>query len=240
MCLFCSLNAMGGGSFRWSAKTFSFFREEKRTQTQTLGSGYPQVGWGFSMWRDGGRKVRYVPRNQGNQTLLAGFPGILPGYPGGARKAWEKSLCSIFVPYFHGNFRKTPPLRMTSSFANVSGKGVMESLNYTCSVEPLPNSACGMWSPGRNYIPPPSSPFSGHTAVFFQGRGGLVNILSPPPTGILYAPPPFFYTPPAPRRAFFFQMHPHATVRVSPGRCQHVLIGLANCTHDKTYNNIHR
>ena len=27
-----------------------------------------------------------IPRNQGNQTFLAGYPGILPGYPGGARK----------------------------------------------------------------------------------------------------------------------------------------------------------
>ena len=47
-----------------------------------------------------GPKVRYVPRNQGNQTFLAGYPGNLPGYPSGARKSLRKeSLCSIFVPY---------------------------------------------------------------------------------------------------------------------------------------------
>ena len=47
----------------------------------------------------GGGKVRYVPRNHGNQTFLAGYLRILPGYPGDARKVWEKkSLCSILVP----------------------------------------------------------------------------------------------------------------------------------------------
>ena len=40
-----------------------------------------------------------VPRNQGNQSFVAGYPGILPGYPGGARKIREKKLCSILVPY---------------------------------------------------------------------------------------------------------------------------------------------
>ena len=76
-------------------------RHEKGTQTQTFESaGYFSVGEGSSTWTGGGQKVRYVPRNQGNQTFWAGYPGILPGYPGGARKVWEKkSLCSIFVPY---------------------------------------------------------------------------------------------------------------------------------------------
>ena len=55
-------------------------RQEKRTQTQTFESGYFPVWWGSSP------KVRYVPRSQGNQTFFAEYPGILPGYPGGARK----------------------------------------------------------------------------------------------------------------------------------------------------------
>ena len=44
--------------------------------------------WGGGLPREGvgGQKVRYVPRNPGNQTFLAGYPGILPGYPGSARK----------------------------------------------------------------------------------------------------------------------------------------------------------
>ena len=46
-----------------------YIREEKGTQTQTFWSGCPPVGWGSSTWRGGGRKVRYVRRNQGNQTF---------------------------------------------------------------------------------------------------------------------------------------------------------------------------
>ena len=49
-------------------------------------SGYFLVGWGSSTCSGGGQKVWYVPRNPGNQTFLAGYPGILPGYPGSARK----------------------------------------------------------------------------------------------------------------------------------------------------------
>ena len=54
--------------------------EEKGTQTQTFWSGYFLVGWGSSTRTGGGQKVRYVPRNQGNQTFWAGYPGISPGY----------------------------------------------------------------------------------------------------------------------------------------------------------------
>ena len=55
------------------------------------------MGWGSSTWRGGGQKVRYVPRNPGNQTFLAGYPGILPGYPGSARKVWEKNVWVQFL-----------------------------------------------------------------------------------------------------------------------------------------------
>ena len=80
-------------------------REEKGTQTQTFGSVYPPVGWGFSTWRGGGRKVRYAPRNQGNHTL-AGYPRILPGYPGGARKCWGKTFVFNSRPLpWPNNFR---------------------------------------------------------------------------------------------------------------------------------------
>ena len=83
---------------RLSSSNLSTVWEEKRTQTQTFWSGYLRAGWGSSTWRGGGQKVRYVPRNQGNQTYLAGYPGILPGYPGGARKVWKKNLCWFFGP----------------------------------------------------------------------------------------------------------------------------------------------
>ena len=59
-------------------------RHEKGTQTQTFESGYFLAGWGSSTRRGGGQKVRYVPRHQGNQTFLAGYPGILLEYPGSA------------------------------------------------------------------------------------------------------------------------------------------------------------
>ena len=58
---------------------------------------YFLVGWGSSTWRGGGQKVQYVPRNPGNQTFLAGYPGILPGYPGSARKVWEKNVWVQFL-----------------------------------------------------------------------------------------------------------------------------------------------
>ena len=59
------------------------------------------MGWGPSTWRGGGQKVRYVPRNPGNQTFLAGYPGILPGYPGSARKVWEKNVWVQFLAPIH-------------------------------------------------------------------------------------------------------------------------------------------
>ena len=87
------------------------FRQEKGTQTQTFWSGYSRVGWGSSTWTGGGQKVRYVPRNQGNQTFWAGYPGILPGYPGIARKVGEKKVRVQFpFPIAWDNKRDDEPL----------------------------------------------------------------------------------------------------------------------------------
>ena len=69
-------------------------------QTQTFGSGCPPVGWGSSTWRGGGRKVRHVPRNQGNQTFLAGYPGICQDFRS-ARKVWEKKIVFNFRSLKH-------------------------------------------------------------------------------------------------------------------------------------------
>ena len=84
----------------WKTSGWFFCCLVKGTLTQTFWSGYFPVGWGSSTWTGGGQKVNMSLEIRGNQTFWAGCPGILPGYPGGARKVWEKkSLCSISVPY---------------------------------------------------------------------------------------------------------------------------------------------
>ena len=71
-------------------------------------------GVGSSTWMGGGQKVRHVPRSQENQTFRAGHPGILPGYPGGARKVWEKNVCVRFSsPSFA---TRAPSKNLLSSF----------------------------------------------------------------------------------------------------------------------------
>ena len=82
-----------------SGPIFILYREEKGTQTQTFGSGYLLVGWGASTLRGGSQKVRYVLPNPGKPNFLAGYPGILPGYPAKSPKSLRRrSLCSILVP----------------------------------------------------------------------------------------------------------------------------------------------
>ena len=47
----------------------------------------------------GGQKLRYVPRSPGVTDFLAGYPGILPGYPANARKFKEKKVSvQVSVP----------------------------------------------------------------------------------------------------------------------------------------------
>ena len=55
-------------------------------------------------------------------------------------------------------------------------------------------------NPGRNYIPPPMPPISGHMVRQFSGEGaGCVYVEAPPPAGIL------FYAPPPPALEGYFQ-----------------------------------
>ena len=63
-----------------------FQARKKEQKTQAFEPRYFLVGWGSSASRGGDQKVQYVPRNQGDQAFLAGYPGILLGYPGGPRK----------------------------------------------------------------------------------------------------------------------------------------------------------
>ena len=53
---------------------------------------------GLSRERGASQKVRHLPRNLGETKLFGGISGILPGYPGGARKVWEKMFVFIFGP----------------------------------------------------------------------------------------------------------------------------------------------
>ena len=57
------------------------------------GRGLPREGWG--------QKVRYAPRNQANQTFLAGYPGVLRGYPAKVPEMSEqKKFVLDFRPLF--------------------------------------------------------------------------------------------------------------------------------------------
>ena len=104
------------GDYRWSFFWGCFFQARKGTQTQTFWSGYLRVGRGSSAWTGGGQRVRYVlrspgkvgkpkvryvlrnPRKVGKPNFWAGYPGILPGYRGMARKVWETKCVQFLVP----------------------------------------------------------------------------------------------------------------------------------------------
>ena len=71
-------------SYTWTRRDLSGTKKEPKPKLLS-----PDIfWWGGGIPREGvgAKKVRYVPRNPGNQTFLAGYPGILPGYPGSARK----------------------------------------------------------------------------------------------------------------------------------------------------------
>ena len=50
----------------------------------------------------GAKKFGMSLATQGNQTFWAGYAGILQGYPGGARKVWEKKFVFNFRPLQNG------------------------------------------------------------------------------------------------------------------------------------------
>ena len=109
--------------------------------------GYFPVGWGSSTRRGGGQKVRYAPRKQGNQTFLAGYPGILPGYPEVARKVWEKKVWVQFsfpMDLSRKKWetpRKPPGLASPKSIARYAKYRCWASYWTTASLNALPPSA---------------------------------------------------------------------------------------------------
>ena len=73
------------------AQKGAFFREEKRNPDPSFCSGYLRVGVGGLPCEGVGLKSSVCPSKPGKSNFLAGYPGILLGYPGGARKVWEKT-----------------------------------------------------------------------------------------------------------------------------------------------------
>ena len=74
-----------------SSPTFSIFRPEfsgtkKEPKPKLFGPDIFRWGRGLPRERVGAKKFGMSLETQGNHTFWAGYPGILPGYPGGARK----------------------------------------------------------------------------------------------------------------------------------------------------------
>ena len=65
---------------------------KKEPKPKLLSPDIFRWGRGLPHERVGGQRFRYAPRNQGNQTFLAGYPGIWPGYPGVPEKFEKKKF----------------------------------------------------------------------------------------------------------------------------------------------------
>ena len=96
--------------------------QEKRAQTQTVRSADLLVGWLSSTWSSGGQKVQYVHQSPGKTKVLAGYPGLLPGYPGGARKLEEKKSVFYFWPLYRAGCTRSENLDVFKGFSLFSQK----------------------------------------------------------------------------------------------------------------------
>ena len=82
--------------------------------------------WGGGLSREGvgAKKFGMSLETQGIKFFWAGYPGILPGYPGSARKVWEKKFGFNFGPYLQKPFRdpfKDPSKTLLGSRGPVAG-----------------------------------------------------------------------------------------------------------------------
>ena len=81
------------------------FQARKKHKPKLLSPDIFWWGRGLPHEGVGAKKVRYVPRSQGNQTFWAGYPRILPGYPGGHPKSLRKKNCVQFWSAANGGLR---------------------------------------------------------------------------------------------------------------------------------------
>ena len=89
----------------------------------------PPVGWGSSTWRAGGRKVRYVPRSQGNQTFWPDIPGFYQDIPKVSEKFEKRksvfnfhSLSAVPLLFFGGGGEITKITKITPPFSKYTPK----------------------------------------------------------------------------------------------------------------------
>ena len=82
----------------WGQKGPSAQGKKMEYKPKLLGPDIFRWGGGSSAQRGGGQNVRYVPRNPGKTNFLAGYAGILPGCPGGARRVIKKKFVFNVCP----------------------------------------------------------------------------------------------------------------------------------------------
>ena len=95
----CSSRCPSGCAIHYGyrAWTFPCCKSGKKKEPKPKRFGPDIFGWGGGLPREGvGAKVPYVLRNPGQPNFLAGYLRILPGYPGSARKVWEKKFVFNF------------------------------------------------------------------------------------------------------------------------------------------------
>ena len=103
-----------------------FSGTENKHKPKLLSPDIFRWGRGLSHEGGGGQKVRYVPRNQGNETFWAGYPGFCRDILAVPEKFEKKSQCSIFVPYF-------PLIPSFSCNPLHIEKSHLESRNFMCN-----------------------------------------------------------------------------------------------------------
>ena len=82
----------------WLAVTNHSYSSGKKKKPKPKLFGSDIFGWGGGLPREwvGAKKFGMSLETRQIKLFLAGYPRILPGYPGGARKVWENKVCVQF------------------------------------------------------------------------------------------------------------------------------------------------